>query len=221
MGRALAEGFTLLIGGDCSLLPGAVGGARRALGREVGIVHVDANADLNTPETTPSGQLDGMALALSLGRGIPELCAAGGAAPAVRAHHVSLLGFRELDPGERAAVAELALARSADEVRRLGAAASAEAALRAIVNDSGPVFVHFDVDVLDPEQLAAKDTLTPGQGLTWEQVEALLTTLVSSPRVVALELCEFNPALDPQGRDARRLVALLESIVAARADATA
>jgi len=221
MGRALGEGFTILVGGDCSLLPGAVGGARRALGRDIGIVHVDANADLNTPETSPSGRLDGMALALALGRGIPELCAAGGVPPAAHARHVALLGYRELDPGERTAVGELALARSADELRAQGVAASAEAALRAIGDDALPVLVHFDVDVLDPEVLAAKDTITPGRGLDWDEAQALLVSLAASPRVVAVEVCEFNPSKDPGGRDARRLVALLEAMLAGRAAATA
>jgi arginase len=219
MTRALAEGFTIVIGGDCSLLPGCAGGVRRALGRDVGIVHVDANADLNTPDTSPSGQLNGMALALALGRGSPELCAAGGPAPAAHAAHVALLGVRELDPGEAGPAAELALCRGSEDIRRLGPAVAAGEALQAIDNGAGPVFVHFDVDVLDPDLLAAKDTLTPGHGLSWEETQALLVSLVSSPRVVAMEVGEFNPSRDLEGRDARRLVALLEAVVAARAGA--
>lgn len=214
--RALAEGFTLVIGGDCALLPGTAGGTRRALGRELGLVHVDANADLNTPETTPSGQLDGMALALALGRGLPELAEAGGPPPAARPEHVALVGFRELDPGEIGPSRELAAAFSADDVRKRGARTAAAAALSAIRNGDGPVFIHFDVDVLDPEAMPAKDTLTPGRGLDWSEAQVLLETLVRSPRVVALELCEFNPSKDEGGVAARRLVELLDRAVAAR-----
>ncbi len=214
--RALHEGFTIVIGGDCALLPGVLGGARRALGRDVGLVHVDANADLNTPETTPSGQLGGMALALALGRGLPELAASGGPPPAVRPEHVALVGFRELDPGEVAPSAELALALSADAVRARGARGAAEGGLEAIRNGGGPVFVHVDVDVLDPEAMSAKDSFTPGRGLQWDEAEALLGTLVRSPRVVALEVCEFNPSKDPDGAAARRLVALLDRVIASR-----
>lgn len=216
MTRALQEGFTIVIGGDCALLPGTAGGTRRAVGREIGLVHVDANADLNTPATTPSGQLDGMALALALGRGLPELTGAGGPPPAVRPEHVALVGFRELDPGEVAPARELALALSADDVRARGVRGAAEVALAAIRNRDGPVFVHFDVDVLDPDAMPAKDTFTPGRGLEWVEVQTLLTTLVGSPRVVALEVCEFNPSKDVAGHAARRLVELLDHVVAAR-----
>ncbi|HET7291432.1 MAG TPA: arginase family protein [Vicinamibacteria bacterium] len=217
MARALEAGFTLVIGGDCSLLPGTAGGVRQALGRDVGVVHVDANADLNTPETTPSGQLDGMALALALGRGVPELAGAVCRPPAVRPEHATLVGYRELDPGEVGPARELALALSAEQVRERGAPGAAAAALAAIRNEDGPVLVHFDVDVLDPEAMPVKDALTPGRGLAWDEAEALLVALVRSPRVVALELCEFNPARDEDGRAARHLVELLERGVAARA----
>jgi arginase len=217
--RALQEGFTLVIGGDCALLPGVLGGARRTLGRPVGLVHLDANADLNTPETTPSGQLDGMALALALGRGLPELAESGGPAPSVRPEHVALVGFRELDPGEIAPARELALALSADDVRERGARAAAEGALEAIRNDAGPVLVHFDVDVLDPEVMPAKDSVTAGRGLLWGEAETLVRTLLCSPRVAALEVCEFNPSKDAGGESARRLVALLERGIAARVGA--
>ncbi len=221
MTRALAEGFTILIGGDCALLPGSLGGTRRALGRPVGLVHLDANADLNTPETTPSGHLDGMALALALGRGVPELASAGGPAPSVVPEHVALLGYRELDPGERAPAAELAHSLTADEVRARGARSAAESALAAIGNEAGPVFVHFDVDVLDPSTMPAKDTLTPGRGIEWAEVATLLGVLVASPRVVALQVCEFNPSRDPGGQYAPRLVDLLAKLVAARTAAGA
>src|SRR5438552_4056084 len=69
MTGALAEGFTLVLGGDCTLAVGVLAGARTFLGKPVGLIYLDANADLNTPETSPSGYLDGMALALALGRG--------------------------------------------------------------------------------------------------------------------------------------------------------
>jgi arginase len=211
MTRALQEGFALVLGGDCSLLAGTVVGTRTALGRPVGVVHVDANADLNTPETTPSGGLNGMALALALGRGPAEVAQA---AAGVLPEHVALLGYRELDPGERAPVRELALALSADEVRARGARASGEAALQALAID--PVFLHWDVDVLDAEAMPAKDTVTPGRGLSWDETEALVTTLVASPRVVAMEVTEFNPTRDPNGAAARRIVALLARAIGAR-----
>jgi arginase len=217
MTRALAEGFTLVLGGDCSLLAGTVAGARKALGQDVGVVFVDANADLNTPETSPSGQLNGMALALALGRGPAVLTSASGAFSAASPGHVALLGYRDLDPGERAPVRELALALGADDVRERGARASAQAALAAIPADA--VFVHCDVDVLDADAMPAKDTVTPGRGLGWADAEALVSALVAAPRVVGLQLTEFNPSLDPDGSLALKLVALLAKAVGARVQA--
>ncbi|HEY6547361.1 MAG TPA: arginase family protein, partial [Vicinamibacteria bacterium] len=99
MTRAHAEGFTVLLGGDCSLVAGPVAGARRHFGEPVGLIFLDADADLNTPATTPSGFLHGMALATALGRGPQEVVEAMGASPYLDPEHVSLVGFRALDPG--------------------------------------------------------------------------------------------------------------------------
>ncbi len=215
MTRALAEGFTIVLGGDCSLVAGTVAGAREALGRDVGLIHIDANADLNTPETSPSGRVAGMALALALGRGPAEILDAAGPAPAVHGRHAALLGYRSLDPGEKAALADLALAWSGDELLARGVARAAKDALAAIDNDNGPVVVHVDVDVLDPAVMPAKARLTPGPGLDWAAFETLLVTLCASPRVAVLELCEFDPERDAGGACARRLVTALAAAVAA------
>lgn len=215
MTRALAEGFTLVLGGDCALVAGTVAGARKALGRDVGLIHIDANADLNTPETSPSGRLAGMALALALGRGPAEVLDAAGPAPAVAGRHVALLGYRALDPDEGPALADVGLAWSGAELQARGVARAATDALEAIDNDNGPVVVHVDVDVLDPALMPAKASLTPGPGLDWSAFDTLLVTLCASPRVVALELCEFNPERDTAGSCARRLVESLAAAVAA------
>jgi len=216
MTRALAEGFTLVIGGDCSIVAGTVSGARRALGEPVGLVYLDADADLNTPDTTPSGYLDGMALAATLGFGPADLASTAGPEPAALPEHVALLGFRALDPGERARIAELGLALPAGAVRKLGMRAAAALALDAVENEDGPVAVHLDVDVIDPSLFPAKDTLTPGEGLSWEETSDLVTGLLASDRVVALEVTEFNPERDEGGVCARRLVELLSRAVLRR-----
>jgi arginase len=209
MTRALAEGFTVVLGGDCTLVAGLVGGARKALGQHVGLVYIDANADLNTPETSPSGYLNGMALSLALGRGPGEVTAATGFPQAVLPEHVALVGFRELDPGERAPLGELGLALPADAARRLGMRVVSALALDAIGNEDGPVVVHLDVDAIHPTELPAKDYVTPGEGLSLAEVGDLLTALLASPRVVALEVAEFHPDVDPEGSHARKIVDLL------------
>jgi len=221
MTRALAEGFVLVLGGDCSLVVGTVGGARRALQTPVGLVFVDADADLNTPETTPSGRLAGMALALAMGLGPEEMASAGGPPPLLDPDHVALVGFRALDPGERPRIADLGLALPARAARTLGMRATAALALDGVNNEEGPILVHLDVDIVGPDEMPAKVSMTSGDGLSWREASDLLAALVASPRVVALEVTEFCPAKDPEGAYARRLVALLSRALAPRRRAPA
>jgi len=178
MTRALGEGFTIVLGGDCTLVLGALAGARAALGRPVGIVYIDAHADLNTPETTPSGFLCGMALALALGDGPKELTAPFGVSPVLDSDHVALVGFRVLDPGERDRIGDLGLALPAAAARRVGMRVAAALALDAIANEDGPVLVHLDVDAIEYAEMPVKDP-ADGVGLTIAEVSDLLTALAA------------------------------------------
>ena len=209
MTRALAEGFAIVLGGDCTLVAGTVAGARQARGEAVGLVYIDADADLNTPETSPSGYLNGMALALALGRGPEALVSAGGTPPAVLPEHVALVGFRALDPGERPVLGELGLALPAVAARRLGMRTAAALVLDGVGNGDGPVHVHLDVDVIDSAEMPAKQYITPGNGLTLAEVSDLLTAVVASPRVIALEVTEYDPSRDPDGVHARKIIDLI------------
>ena len=217
MTRALREGFTLVLGGDCSLVAGTLAGARRHFGQPVGLVFIDADADLNTPETTPTGNLNGMALALALGRGPAEVVQAQGAPPYLDPEHVALVGFRALDPGERAPLGDLGLALPAHAARRLGMTAAAALALDGVGNADGPLVVHLDVDVIDAKELPAKSTSTVGEALSLDEASALLTGILASPRVVALEVCEYNPDRDDGDLACgRRIVELVTRAVARR-----
>lgn len=216
MTRALAEGFTLVLGGDCTLVVGAVAGARSKLDQPVGLVYLDANADLNTPDTSHSGLLSGMALAMALGRGPSEVTTAAGDPPAVRGEHVALLGYRQLDGSERRALGHLGLALPAEAMKRLGMRVAAALALDGVENDDGPIVVHLDVDVIDPAEMPAKTTLTPGAGLSLADASDLVTALLASPRVVALQVVEYEPAKDPDRTCARGLVELIARAVSRR-----
>jgi arginase len=214
MTRALAEGFTVVLGGDCTLAAGVAAGTRRFLGQPPGIVFIDADADLNTPDTTPSGFLHGMALSLALGEGPPDVVAATGPVPAVAPEHVALVGFRALDPGERPRIGRLGLALPAGAARRIGVRTAAALALDAVENGDGPVIVHLDVDVIDPKEMPAKHQAVPGPGLSFDEASDLVAALAASPRVVALEICEYAPDIDPGLATGRRLVELLTRAVA-------
>jgi arginase len=216
MTRALPQGFTVVLGGDCTLAGAVVSGARAVLNEPVGLVYVDANADLNTPETSPSGYLDGMALGLAMGRGPASVVAALGPSPVVQPAHVSLVGFRELDPGERGPLGELGLALPASAARKLGMRVTAALALDGVENSDGPVVLHLDVDAIDPAEMPAHDVTTPGPALSLAEVSDLVTALVASPRVVAFDVAEFNPRRDPDGTLARKIVDLIVRAVARR-----
>jgi arginase len=212
MTRALAEGFTLVLGGDCALVVGVASGAREHTKQPVGLVYIDAHADLHTPETTLSGYMQGMALALALGRGPSMVTAAYRPAPAVRPEHVALLGVREWEPGEDEGGRGLALSIGPEEMQRAGMADVAARALDAI--GAGPVVVHFDVDVVRAEEMPAVEVVTGGGGLTWLEAAELLRALLASPRVIALEVVQYEPDRDPEGRYARRIVDLITSALA-------
>ena len=152
-----------------------------------------------------------MALALALGR-------AGGAvsatpSPAVLPDHVALVGYRELDPGERGPLGDLGLALPAAAAKALGMRATAALALDAVANADGPLVVHLDVDVIDPGEMPAKESYTPGAGLTWAEASDLVTALLASPRVAAFLVCEYQPARDPDLVYGRRLVELIARAV--------
>lgn len=217
MTRALAQGFTVVLGGDCTLTAGVVAGASQILSKPVGLVFLDAHADLNTPETSPSGLLSGMALSLALGDG-PEVITEA-TRPAVEPDHVALLGFRALDPGEKPRLGMLGLALPAAAVRRIGGRAAALIALDAIENGEGPVVVHVDVDVIDPAEMPAKAGSPPGEALSLSEVSDLVAALAASRRVVALEIAEYDPSRDPDGSCARKLVDLVARAVARKAKA--
>jgi arginase family enzyme len=126
------------------------------------------------------------------------------------------VGFRELDPGERGALGELGLALPASAARKLGMRVTAALALEGVENGDGPVVVHLDVDAIDPAEMAVTNLVTPGPALSLAEVSDLVTALVASPRVVALDIAEYNPQRDPEGVHARKLVDLVGRAMARR-----
>lgn len=205
------DGLALMIGGDCSLLPGLLAGARRRAGDRLGLVVLDAHGDLNTPQTTPSGRICGMALAVALGHGHRELVAAAGSPPLDRGRTV-MLGFRELDPGERRLLEGIALARGAASVLQDGAEASADIALRVI--GPTPFAIHLDVDVIDAAEMATQVPAAQGRGLSRGDARKLLRRLLASPHVVALGVTGYDAGSDPDGVHARALVEILAGAMA-------
>ena len=165
---------------------------------------VDAHGDLNTPETTPSGFLGGMPFAILLGWCHDELRTAAGLDPALPEERAALVGARDLDPGERDAIARSRLV-VADDV----------AAALAGLPDDAPLHVHLDGDVLDPEDAPGVDFPAPG-GWRLPHLVDEMAALAATGRVVGVSLCCGNPRRDPEGRSAAAYARALEPVLGRR-----
>ena len=201
-----------VLGGDCSLLPGALAGARMACGR-LSLWMLDGHPDALDGETSPTGEAADMDLALVLGRGHPELTALAGEAPIVAPEDVALIGHRpaELDSD---VAAEIALVPDAVEqvtapaVRRRGAGRVAWATLAA--GRGQPVWLHVDLDALDERELPAV-TYTQPQGLSWSELVELLEPLIGAPDLAGMSLADLDADHSHARQHAGRIVDVLQS----------
>jgi arginase len=213
--RGLEEGcLPLVLGGDHSLSIGTVSAVarhHRAEGASIGLIWVDAHADMNTPGTTPSGNVHGMCLAVLLGRGHEALTALSGGSPAVLPENVTVLGARELDPGERALVAELGVrVCTMSEIDEHGIAACMDEALERATAGTAGFHLSFDLDALDPREAPGVGTPVQG-GLTYREGHLVCEKAAASERIVSLDLVELNPVLDDRNHTARLAVGLVAS----------
>ena len=204
----------VVLGGDHALSLGSVTGVRRRAGGSVGIMWIDAHADLNTPATSPSGNVHGMPLAHLLGHGDPRLIAAlagDESPPHVRPEDVVLVGLRSVDVGERAFIRHHGLrAFTMSDIDRSGIAAVTQAALAALAHVDR-LHVSFDADVLDPAIAPGVGTPVPG-GLAYREAHLLMELLHASGRVGSVELVEVNPILDHRNQTAQVVVELAASL---------
>lgn len=208
-----SEATPVVLGGDHSVSLGSVAHASER-GR-TGLLWIDAHGDLNTPASSPSGNVHGMPLALLLGHGDPRLLAACGEAPRVRPEDVVLLGVRSLDPGERALAGDLGLrVLTMADIDRRGLSAVAEAALEALAHVER-VHVSLDADVLDPAVAPGVGTPVVG-GLTYREAHLLMELIAEDGRLAGLDLVEVNPTLDVQNRTAAVMVELSASLTGKR-----
>lgn len=209
--------FVLVLGGDCSIVLGSLLGARRAANGPVGLVYLDAHADFATPEESRTGSVASMSLALASGRGDTPLAHLNGRAPLVDAKHVALIGRRDAADawyGHAALAASPILNLPDIELRSRTPGALAAAALdRVVSSDVNGFWIHFDVDLLNPLAMPAVDSPEEG-GPMPEELLSVLGPLVRHPYALGLNVSIYDPALDPDRSCARRLVQLLERLLA-------
>ncbi len=205
----------LILCGDCISVLATIAGTRR-YHRNVSLIYMDRDADLNIPATTPSGCVDGMVISQVIGRGAPELVRFWGQPPLVREPDVALFGFERLDlPEEQYLVGSILRRHPALEVSTVGAEVAARVALERVHAAKHEFVLHFDVDVITSEEFPWTDF--PGSGgLTFEQVRAALRVFASQPNLAAIEVAAYNPDLDPDGQGAQKLIDLLVDVLAPR-----
>jgi len=208
-----SSALPLILAGDCSVALATVAGVRRYF-RNVGMIFMDRDADLNTPATTTSGCVDGMVVSHLSGRGAAELVRFWGEPPLVREPDLALFGVDRLDPPEEEVLRQSPLRRYlAQDVQRMGAAAAAQAAVDRIHSSSHEFVLHFDVDVISDFQA----TNYPGSGgLSLEEVREALIVFVQQKHLAALEITAYNPTKDPDRTAARLLVDLLADVLEKR-----
>jgi arginase len=205
----------LILCGDCVSVMATVAGVRRYY-RNVSLMYVDRDADLNGPATTRSGCVDGMVIAQVVGRGAPELTRFWGEPPLVREPDVTLFAYERLNPLEEQFLLASSVRRHPTaEVSAVGAGKAALAAIEHIRAAKHEFVLHFDVDVISIQDFAA--TNFPGEGgLTWNETREALRVFARQPNLAAIEVAAFNPELDPDGNAARKLVDLITEVLATR-----
>jgi arginase len=209
----------IILGGDHSIAAGTVAGVSgyyRDKGEKLGLIWVDAHADMNSPDTSPSGNVHGMPLACCIGIGPPELTHIGGHAPQVDPRNVALVGIRSVDQRERDHVRQSGVSvftmRDIDE---RGLRTVMEDAIRIASAGTAAFHVSFDMDVLDPREAPGVGTPVKG-GFTWREAHLAMETLCDSGLMCSMDVVEVNPVIDEVNRTAVLAVELIMSALGNR-----
>lgn len=213
-GAARRGAMPLVLGGDHSVALGSLVGMALARGPG-GVVWVDAHGDVNTPETSPSGNVHGMVLAAALGLAGDAFAQKGWPLPAVESGKVALVGVRSLDDGERALLRRIdAKVLTMSDVDRIGI----EPCMReALAHASGAAFLHvsLDMDAVDPDYAPGVGTPVRG-GLSYREAHLAMETVAEYGRTDSMDVVEVNPILDRENATGQLAVELVASALGAR-----
>jgi arginase len=193
--------FPLVLGGDHSLSLGSVRGAARD--RKLGLLWIDAHADFNTHETTPSGNVHGMPLGALCGLGDARLTQLWDEpVPAVDPRRVAVVAVRDLDPGEKINLRQAGvMVMGMEQIDRLGMAAAVEKAIERVSQDADGLYLSFDMDAMDPRHAPGVGTPVAG-GLTQREAHVVCELVGETGKLVGMDLVEVNPILDVQNQTA-------------------
>lgn len=193
--------FPLVLGGDHSLSIGSIRGAARQ--KKLGLIWIDAHGDFNTAETTPSGNIHGMSLAILAGLG--EQCLVqlwDEQVPVIDPKRIAVIGARDLDPGEKTNLKEAGVTvMGMEQIDRYGMVTVVEKAIEHVSHNADGIYLSLDLDALDPRHAPGVGTPVPA-GLTQREVYLACELLVETGKLVGMDLVEVNPILDTQNQTA-------------------
>lgn len=203
--------FPLVFGGDHSIAIGTLAGVSKPY-QNLGVIWYDAHGDLNTADTSPSGNIHGMPLAASLGIGHESLTGVDGYAPKIKPENLVIIGARSLDEGERQLIRERGIrVYTMHEIDRLGMAAVMKDAVAYLQDKTDGVHLSLDLDGLDPNDAPGVGTPVMG-GISYRESHLAMEMLAEAELITSAEFVEVNPILDDQNKTATAAVALIGSL---------
>ncbi|GAA0381358.1 arginase [Bacillus horti] len=203
--------FPLVLGGDHSIAIGTLAGVAKHK-KNLGVIWYDAHADINTGETSPSGNIHGMSLAVGLGYGHERLTQILGYSPKIKPEHVVIIGARDLDEGEKQLIKKLGIkVFTMHEIDRLGMTYVMEEAIKHVSNGTDGVHLSLDLDGLDPHDAPGVGTPVRG-GISYRESHLAMEILAEADILTSAEFVEVNPILDHGNTTANVAVALLGSL---------
>lgn len=212
--RCEAGELPLVLGGDHAQAIGTISGMARYYhkrGERLGVLWIDAHTDMNTPGTSPSGNIHGMALAVLLGHGPPELVSIAGDEPALHPEDVCVIGVRDVDSTEIPLVQSTKVGvYPMSEIDARTLQVCLEEALARVGRHTVGVHISFDLDGVDPDDAPGVGTPVPG-GLTLREAHLVCEAVARTERVLGMEMVELNPTLDVRNQTGRLAVWLIES----------
>jgi len=218
--KAAGDGkFPIVLGGDHSIAAGTIAGMSkhfRKQKKKIGVIWIDAHADMNTPATSPSGNVHGMPLAATIGLGPKELTHLGGFSPKLHPSNVVLIGIRDVDELESVNVTSSGInAFTMREVDELGMRTVMARAVEAASRGTDGIHLSFDMDSVDPDDAPGVGTPVRG-GLTYREAHLAMEVLSDSNLLRSIEVVEVNPILDTANRTALLAVELIASAMGKR-----
>jgi arginase len=218
--KTVADGkFPLVLGGDHSIAVGTVSGLShhyRKQDKKIGLIWIDAHADMNTPDTSPSGNVHGMPLACCIGLGPPELSGIDGFAPKIAPENVAIIALRSVDSDERTNIQRTGVrAYTMRDVDERGLRAVMQEAIEVVSNGTAGFHLSYDMDSVDPHEAPGVGTPVKG-GLTYREAHLAMEVICDCDCMIGLEVVEVNPVIDEANRTAILATELVMSALGKR-----